>query len=211
MWAATTSIVAVTIAEIEEQLTTQNADLEVVRKKIDGLKLEIIADLTSALPLTIDAGINDIIQDNPDVVNGMTDGQIARLRLAISETKKTAGKRVIRKLSSTRAWYFCNERHIGFESDSVLFRILASYVGEFDSILKDAGFEKRYDRPNAKVDLAPINLRDIRCSKIEGLAEKLGATIREYCHTKRNIVDLQEQLEARLESKKALSRWKAFQ
>lgn len=199
-----------TIAELEQQLATLNAESEVLRKKIEGLKEEIIADLTSTLPISIDDGLDRIIERHPDIINKMSDAQVAELRRACSEAKSAASARVISELKSSHGWLVCDEQSghsqkVAFDLSGTLFHILQSFEQEFVPILEKAGFRKESNFFPGRTDLAPINLSYIRSDKIQELAGKLLSITMEYCNKKHDVVELQKQLE----SKKALSKWKS--
>jgi len=185
----------------DKQILARKEQLSLTKRKVEGLKESIMAELQHLFPLYVDTQIISSIKHNANIVNEIPAEKLAEFKKAVLVAKENAIKRVMDELLESQEWFSCEKR--GIDIGGGLWYIIKSIEKEFRSLFSDLKFKKRGASVMGTTDLTPLNLAAFQSEELERLNQELIKILEDYCGKVDSLKDLQNGFT----EKKALERW----
>jgi len=185
----------------DKQIMARTEQLNLTKRKVEGLKESVITELQYLLPLYVDTQIISSVKHNANIINEIPAEKLAKFKKAILIAKENSIKRVLDELLESQEWLSCEKR--GIDVGGGLWHIIKSIEKEFQPLFSDLKFKKRGGSVMGATDLAPLNLAAFESEELERLNHELIKILEDYCGKKDSLKDLQNSF---IENK-ALERW----
>ncbi len=185
----------------DKQIMARKEQLNLTKRKVEGLKESIIGEFQYLFPLFVDTQIISSIKHNANIVNEIPAEKLAEFKKAVLIAKENAIKRVLGELLESQEWFSCEKR--GIDVGGGLWHIVKSIEKEFQPLFSDLEFKKRGASVMGATDLTPLNLAAFESEEIERLNHELIKILEDYC----GKIDSLKQLENGFTENKALDRW----
>ena len=88
----------------ETQVMARKEQLNLTKRKVEGLKEAIMVELQHLFPLYVDAQIIASIKHNADIINEIPAKKLAEFKKAVLIAKEDAIKRVLDELLESQEW-----------------------------------------------------------------------------------------------------------
>jgi len=185
----------------DKQIMARKEQLNLTKRKIEGLKESIMVELQHLFPLYVDAQILACIKHNANIINEIPAEKLAEFKKAVLIAKENAIKRVLDELLESQEWFSCEKR--GIDVGGGLWHIIKSIEKEFQPLFSDLKFKKRGVSVMGATDLTPLNLEALQSEELQRLNHELIKILEDYCGKKDSL----KQLQNGFTENKALERW----
>jgi len=185
----------------DKQIMARKEQLNLTKRKVEGLKESIIVELQHLFPLYVDTQIIASIKHNANIINEIPTEKLAAFKKAVLIAKENSIKRVLNELLESQEWFSCEKR--GIDVGGGLWYIIKSIEKEFQPLFVDLKFKKRGASVMGATDLTPLNLAAFESEELEQLNHELIKILEDYCGKKDSLKDLQNGFT----ENKALDRW----
>jgi len=185
----------------DKQIMARKEQLNLTKRKVEGLKESIMAELHHLFPLYVDTQIISSIKHNANIVNEIPAEKLADFKKAVLIAKENAIKRVLDELLESQEWFSCEKR--GVDVGGGLWHIIKSIEKEFLPLFRDLKFKKRGASVMGATDLTPLNLAAFESEELQRLNQELIKILEDYCGKVDSLKDLQN----RFTENKAVERW----
>ncbi len=155
----------------DKQIMARKEQLNLTKRKVEGLKESIIVELQHLFPLYVDTQIISSIKHNANIVNEIPAEKLAEFKKAVLIAKENAIKRVLDELLESQEWFSCEKR--GIDVGGGLWYIIKSIEKEFQPLFVDLKFKKRGASVMGATDLTPLNLAAFESQELEQLNHEL--------------------------------------
>ncbi len=186
----------------DKQIMARTEQLNLTKRKVEGLKESIMVELQHLFPLYVDTQIISSIKHNANIVNEIPEEKLVEFKKAVLIAKENAIKRVMDELLESQEWFSCEKR--GIDVGGGLWYILKSIEKEFLPLFRDLKFKKRGASVMGATDLTPLNLAAFESEELQRLNQELIKILEDYCGEVDSLKDLQN---SSVENK-AIDRWK---
>jgi len=176
--------------------------LNLTKRKVEGLKESILAVLQHLFPLYVDTQIIASIKHNADIVNEIPAEKLAEFKKGVLVAKENAIKRVMDELLESQEWFSCEKR--GMDVGGGLWYIIKSIEKEFLPLFSDLKFKKRGASVMGATDITPLNLAAFESEELQRLNQELINILEDYCGKTDSLKDLQNSFV----ENKAVEKWK---
>ncbi len=185
----------------DKQIIARKEQLNLTKRKVEGLKESIIVELQHLFPLYVDTQIIASIKHNANIINEIPAEKLAEFKKAVLIAKENSIKRVLNELLESQEWFSCEKR--GIDVGGGLWHIIKSIEKEFKPLFSDLKFKKRGASVMGATDLTPLNLAAFESEELEQLNHELIKILEDYCGKKDSL----KQLQNGFTENKALDRW----
>jgi len=185
----------------DKQIMARKEQLNLTKRKVEGLKESIIVELQHLFPLYVDTQIIASVKHNANIINEIPTEKLAAFKKAVLIAKENSIKRVLDELLKSQEWFSCEKR--GIDIGGGLWYIIKSIEKEFQPLFVDLKFKKRGASVMGATDLTPLNLAAFESEELKQLNHELIKILEDYCGKKDSLKDLQNSFI----EKKALERW----
>ncbi len=175
--------------------------LNLTKRKVEGLKESIIVVLQHLFPLYVDTQIISSIKHNANIVNEIPVEKLDEFKKAVLIAKDNSIKRVLDELLESQEWFSCEKR--GIDIGGGLWYIIKSIEKEFLPLFRDLKFKKRGASVMGATDLTPLNLAAFESEELQRLNQELIKILEDYCGKVDSLKDLQNNFT----ENKAVERW----
>jgi len=186
----------------DKQIMARKEQLNLTKRKVEGLKESIMVELQHLLPLFVDTQIISSIKHNANIVNEIPAEKLSEFKKGVLVAKENAIKRVLDELLESQEWFSCEKR--GIDVGGGLWYILKSIEKEFLPLFSDLKFKKRGASVMGATDLTPLNLAALQSEDLERLNQELVRILEDYCGKVESLKGLQNSFT----ENKAVDRWK---
>ncbi len=185
----------------DKQIMARKEQLNLTKRKVEGLKESIMVELQHLFPLYVDTQIIASIKHNANIVNEIPAEKLAEFKKAVLIAKENAIKRVLDELLESQEWLSCEKR--GIDVGGGLWHIIKSIEKEFRPLFSDLKFKKKGASVMGTTDLTPLNLDALQSEELQRLNHELIRILEDYCGKKDSL----KQLQNGFTENKALERW----
>jgi len=185
----------------DKQIMARKEQLNLTKRKVEGLKESIIVELQHLFPLYVDTQIIASIKHNANIINEIPTEKLAEFKKAVLIAKENSIKRVLNELLESQEWFSCEKR--GIDVGGGLWYVIKSIEKEFQPLFVDLKFKKRGASVMGATDLTPLNLAAFESEELEQLNHELIKILEDYCGKKDSLKDLQNGFT----ENKALDKW----
>jgi len=186
----------------DKQIIARNEQLNLTKRKVEGLKESIMVELQHLLPLFVDTQIISSVKHNANIINEIPAEKLVEFKKAVLIAKENSIKRVLDELLDSQEWLSCEKR--GIDVGGGLWHIIKSIEKEFLPLFSDMKFKKRGASVMGATDLTPLNLAAFESEELTRLNQELIKILEDYCGKMDSLKDLQN---SSIENK-AIDRWK---
>jgi len=186
----------------DKQIMSRKEQLNLTKRKVEGLKESIMAELQHLFPLYVDTQIISSVKHNANIVNEIPAEKLDQFKKGVLVAKENSIKRVMDELLESQEWFSCEKR--GIDVGGGLWFILKSIEKEFLPLFRDLKFKKRGASVMGATDLTPLNLAAFESEELQQLNQELIKILEDYCGKIDSLKDLQNSSE----ENKAVDRWK---
>jgi len=185
----------------DKQIMARKEQLNLTKRKVEGLKESIMGELQHLFPLYVDTQIIASVKHNANIINEIPAEKLAEFKKAVLVAKENAIKRVMDELLESKEWFSCEKR--GIDVGGGLWYIIKSIEKEFLPLFSDLKFKKRGASVMGATDITPLNLAALQSVELEQLNQELIKILEDYCGKVDSLNDLQNSFV----QNKALDRW----
>jgi len=186
----------------DKQVIARKEQLNLTKRKVEGLKESIMVELQHLLPLFVDTQIISSVKHNANIINEIPAEKLVEFKKAVLIAKENSIKRVLDELLDSQEWFSCEKR--GIDVGGGLWHIIKSIEKEFLPLFSDMKFKKRGASVMGATDLTPLNLAAFESEELTRLNQELIKILEDYCGKMDSLKDLQN---SSIENK-AIDRWK---
>jgi len=185
----------------DKQIMARKEQLNLTKRKVEGLKQSIMVELQHLFPLFVDTQIISSVKHNANIINEIPGEKLDEFKKAVLIAKKNSIKRVMDELLESQEWFSCEKR--GIDVGGGLWYILKSIEKEFLPLFSDLKFKKRGASVMGATDLTPLNLAAFESEELQRLNQELIKILEDYC----GKVDSLKNLQNSFTENKAVDRW----
>jgi len=185
----------------DKQIMARKEQLNLTKRKVEGLKESIIVELQHLFPLYVDTQIIASIKHNANIINEIPAEKLVEFKKGVLIAKENAIKRVLNELLESQEWFSCEKR--GIDVGGGLWHVIKSIEKEFQPLFSDLKFKKRGASVMGATDLTPLNLAAFESEELELLNHELIKILEDYCGKKDSL----KQLQNGFTENKAIERW----